>query len=83
MVKIIDIAWLAGLLEGEGCFRLDKGKYPIIRLGMGDEDVVVRAASLMKTRVLHCRNMWTTTVAGAYSIISMTSPRLLSFLPQS
>jgi hypothetical protein len=45
-----DLAWLAGLLEGEGCFtatRADGHTYPVIKLQMCDYDVVRRAASLM------------------------------------
>lgn len=47
-----DLAWLAGLLEGEGSFSLGKAGRsrflsPRIDLGMTDEDVVARAAKLM------------------------------------
>lgn len=51
-----ELAWLAGLLEGEGCFYLDaspsrlrRGARPAIgvTLQMTDEDVVRRAAHLM------------------------------------
>ena len=46
-----EIAWLAGLLEGEGCFFWDssKGRYghPNIRLNMCDRDVVERAKQLI------------------------------------
>lgn len=49
----LDIVWLAGLLEGEGCFTPDTncGKYkrrsPRVKLKMTDRDVVERAAALM------------------------------------
>lgn len=46
-----DLFWLAGLLEGEGCFDLHRGRYPRIRLGMTDRDVVGRAATLLGGRV--------------------------------
>lgn len=46
-----DLLWLAGLLEGEGAFDLHRGKYPRIRLGMTDRDVVGRAATLIGSRV--------------------------------
>lgn len=46
-----DTIWLAGLLEGEGTFDLHRGKYPRVRVGMTDRDVVGRAATLMDTRV--------------------------------
>lgn len=44
-----DRAWLAGLLEGEGCFALRSDKHnPIIQLVMTDKDIVIRAAIIMK-----------------------------------
>lgn len=46
-----DLVWLAGLLEGEGTFDLHRGRYPRIRLGMTDRDVVGRAATLMGSRI--------------------------------
>lgn len=43
----LDVAWLAGLLEGEGCFWFgDRGRV-VIRLAMTDLDVVERAAAIM------------------------------------
>jgi hypothetical protein len=45
-MKIRDIAWLAGLLEGEGSFGMAKGS-PLIQIGMSDLDVITRAANLM------------------------------------
>lgn len=46
-----DLLWLAGLLEGEGTFDLHRGKYPRVRVGMSDRDVVGRAATLLGARV--------------------------------
>jgi hypothetical protein len=46
-----DLLWLSGLLEGEGTFDAHRGRYPRIRLGMTDRDVVGRAASLMDATV--------------------------------
>ena len=46
----IDVAWLAGILEGEACFdwnNTSKGKlYPRIRIEMKDRDVIYRIQSL-------------------------------------
>ena len=50
-----DLAWLAGLLEGEGCFSLQKYiqtaragyALPSIEISMTDRDVVQRAGSLL------------------------------------
>ena len=41
-----DVVWLAGLLEGEGAFDLHRDRYPRVRVGMTDRDVVGRAATL-------------------------------------
>lgn len=48
-----DLAWLAGLLEGEGCFIANKRSpgCPNVRLYMTDRDVVERAATLMGSEV--------------------------------
>ena len=47
-VDVKDIAWVAGLLEGEGNFMSDpSGSLARIKLEMTDEDVVRKAASIM------------------------------------
>ena len=47
-VSVKDIAWLAGILEGEGSFGLtNKGKSPAIWLGMTDSDIVERVRVLI------------------------------------
>jgi hypothetical protein len=48
----LDRAWLAGLLEGEGCFYVGRGgkqtrPNPRIQLSMQDPDVVRRAAAIV------------------------------------
>ena len=45
-MKLEDLHWLVGLLEGEGCFTLDRYS-PVIKLLMTDKDVVERAAALL------------------------------------
>lgn len=40
------IAWIAGLLEGEGCFYFTASS-PVIQLSMTDRDIVVRAAKIL------------------------------------
>lgn len=45
--EVCDLMWLAGLLEGEGCFTISKDgtyAYPIISVKMCDQDIVLRAA---------------------------------------
>jgi hypothetical protein len=53
-----DLLWLAGLLEGEGCFDLynyrsstSRSPYARVRLSMTDEDVVQRVADLWDKNV--------------------------------
>ena len=59
----IDIAWLAGILEGEGHFGYTKRKYslkttgeikfyydPYVHLQMTDKDIVYRVASLFQSK---------------------------------
>ena len=43
-------AWLAGLLDGEGCLDFSRNS-PRLRVKMSDHDVVLRAADLMTARV--------------------------------
>ena len=50
-ILLLDIAWLAGLLEGEGCFKMQSsGGYKgsiCISLQMTDKDVVQRVTALL------------------------------------
>jgi len=46
-ISTLDIAWLAGILEGEGSFIQGKGSTPAIFLGMNDKDVVEKAAAIV------------------------------------
>ena len=77
-----DLVWLAGLLEGEGAFDLHRGKYPRIRLGMKDRDVVGRAATLMGGKVRLSLKpapnaaMWHVEVSGtkAYALMEQLLP---------
>lgn len=48
-LEVKDIYWLAGLLEGEGCFLYQDT--PRITLVMSDQDVVEEAATIMKAKV--------------------------------
>lgn len=57
MIATADIAWLAGLLEGEGSFvsRKENGD-PRIMLDMTDRDVIDRAAALLGVNHIGVRN---------------------------
>ncbi len=55
---LLDKVWLAGLLEGEGSFDLQRGKYPRVRLAMTDRDVVGRAATLFGSSIRLTLKAW-------------------------
>jgi hypothetical protein len=65
-----DLMWLCGIIEGEGCVDLHRGKYPRIRIAMTDRDVIGRAASLMDAKIrlsLHAapaKPTWHTEISG-------------------
>lgn len=68
MIKRDDIIWLAGLLEGEGCFLLERKKYTRIILSMTDKDVVARVACMWKGKMNHRGNIYKAEVYGAHAI---------------
>lgn len=82
LVSETDLAWLCGVLEGEGSFDAHRGKYPRIRIGMTDRDVVGRAAMLMgasvrlSLRKAPAKPIWNTEVQGprAAAIMQMVLP---------
>ena len=48
-----DLLWLAGLLEGEGCFtvmKVGRRRHPCVRIDMTDEDVIARVSVLWKRK---------------------------------
>ena len=51
MIKTTDIYWIAGLLEGEGCFQSSRKEFcsPTITLLMSDADTVQRAHDILKS----------------------------------
>jgi len=56
MLSMTELAWLAGILEGEGCFLLTtKSKsnlgYPQINISMSDKDVMDRVALLLEASI--------------------------------
>lgn len=54
VLHIADLNWLAGWLEGEGCFFADKkrNQLPVVQANSTDLDTITRAAKLMEaTRV--------------------------------
>jgi hypothetical protein len=70
-VTMIDIAWLAGLVEGEGNISIN-GRSFTIRIKMADRDVVERAAALLGAKLYPVdaprpgwKAMWLAQVKGA------------------
>ena len=67
-----DLAWLAGLLEGEGSFLKappSSPNCPRISLEMTDKDVVERAASLMNGKVATRTNLKNSLWKQTYRVI--------------
>lgn len=38
--RLVDVAWAAGLIEGEGCFTIHSKKHPYLLVDMCDKDVI-------------------------------------------
>lgn len=68
----VELAWLAGIIEGEGCFYVNKKtKSPLIRVKMGDRDVVEKVSKMWRVNVNFAKDgrrnhsdMYTATVYG-------------------
>src|SRR6266496_2673722 len=45
-----ELGWLVGIIEGEGCFSLSGGKYPVLTIvvKMTDKDTIEKVAKLLK-----------------------------------
>lgn len=75
-MKTLDIVWLAGLLEGEGCFymnQLRKKRYARIHLDMVDRDIIARVADLFGSKVngpykTKGQDIWFSSISGKKSI---------------
>lgn len=53
MPAIKDIAWVAGLLEGEGCFSSNKGQ-PCIQINMVDLDTIEKIRGIINPNIKIC-----------------------------
>lgn len=73
------IAWLAGLLEGEGCFHAASNGGPAVRLCMTDRDVVERARALLGVRGVVSVRPGTERTKAAYTI-SLTGSRAAGWM---
>jgi hypothetical protein len=76
MITTLEIAWLAGLLEGEGSFGFYGTCGPRVFLSMTDKDVVQHAASLLHVKRINPRAplgygkklLWVFDVAGIRAV---------------
>jgi hypothetical protein len=86
-----EIAWMAGLLEGEGSFGLDsrkKNKYkistsppsPYLKISMVDEDVIQKLATLLKKKPFQERRL-TRTGKAVFSVSVGDRKTLMYLLP--
>jgi hypothetical protein len=77
------LAWLAGLLEGEGSFSRglpSNPTKPIISLHMVDEDVVARVAAIWESRIIVTILRVTGAKVGGYHTASRLQVNTLSSL---
>jgi len=51
----VELAWAAGLFEGEGSFKLWNGRYTTMVLSMTDKDVVERFARIVEVGTIRRR----------------------------
>ena len=49
MTNMKEVAWIAGLLEGEGTFYMQSNRYLTLQYGSSDLDIVYRVAGIMKS----------------------------------
>jgi hypothetical protein len=71
MITVKEIAWLAGIIEGEACIRVDYS--PAIVIAMTDEDIIKRVATLFKRpfyikEMGEYKNQWTVGIYGSDAI---------------
>lgn len=90
MYKDVDIAWAAGLIEGEGCFTLHSNKHPYFLLDTTDKDVVEKFHKIFpftnlrgpytNSKKLHYKDRWRVDAFGskARHIMITVSPYLCS-----
>lgn len=51
MISTVDIAWAAGIIEGEGCFTRNSVGSPLVQVQMNDRDVIERLCNLFGTKM--------------------------------
>jgi hypothetical protein len=72
-----DLGWLAGILEGEGCFSISQTGTVQVRVAMTDEDVVRRCQAvtgigvILQQRQQQRQQMWRWSVNRARDVIDL------------
>lgn len=77
-----EIAWLAGLLEGEGTFTWKKQKryqYPMVKVGSTDRDIIDRVREMWggpvpefhRRRRAHWKDQWIVARVGQPAVVVM------------
>ena len=73
-MRTADLTYMAGLLEGEGCFSINRG-CPAVILGMTDMDIVDRAAKTFgstlrgpQRRSSSKKDVWITSIHGSKAV---------------
>ena len=51
MIDETQWAWLAGIIEGEGCIHVDKRGYGSITVKMSDRDIIQRIADMLEQKM--------------------------------
>ena len=71
VIDNVDLAWAAGLLEGEGTFGLQRGTYPRVSCSMTDEDVLQRLQDVLGGQLVavgrkqeHWKAAWVWAMSG-------------------
>ncbi len=52
MISVKEVAWLAGIVEGEGCFQFNRNT-PSIKVVMTDKDIIERVCSLFQCNLVY------------------------------
>src|SRR6185436_2793127 len=82
-MKDTDIAWSAGLLEGEGCFMIQNGNCPVVTCEMIDLDVLEKLKNIYGGSILYCGKRqehhkeswrWVVRWANAIKVIELIKP---------
>jgi hypothetical protein len=88
MTTELDIAWFAGLMEGEGSFTLKDSAYPRLSMQLTDLDVLEKVKRLFGGHIYECtkreehhKQCWAWVLTDLQTVVAL-SKSLLPFLGQ-